>query len=498
MRVALGGIHIESSIFTPYRSGEGDFRVKRESELVNSYPWITRPASWPALVDTSNDWVGLVHARALPGGIVKRDFFDSWWDKFFTKLNNAHEDDPVDVLLLDIHGAMTVEGINDAEGLIAKKCRQILGPRTTISATMDLHGNVSDLLFESCDLLTAYRTAPHIDSDQTRFRALQNGMLHHRSVQNGNGWYKAKADVPILLSGERTSTVVEPGKSLYASIDDYVSGEGVADVAIWMGFPWADEERNHGAVVSVGADKGAVKRAVVDVATRFLRQGNNFDFVGPVDSVKGAISKAFSDGAPRPFFISDTGDNPGAGGTNDSTDLLEPLYKESLDSDLKILFASIYDPETVEICLRIGEGGKFCGFIGAKLDEFSTPLRVVGEVKTIVSDPKGGKTVVLKCGAILIIITEKRNQYTEFKQFELLDLDISYFDIVAVKIGYLEPDLAKISNGWVMALSTGAVNQDLTTLTYENLRHPMIPFEQVDTGKEISVNIVSTGIGSRA
>ena len=57
---------------------------------------------------------------------------------------------------------------------------------------------------------------------------------------------------------------------------------------------------------------------------------------------------------------------------------------------------------------------------------------------------------------------------------------MSQQDIIVVKIGYLEPDLAQAAHGWVMALSDGAVNQDLTNLDFHHLRHPLVPFDAAD------------------
>ncbi|WP_216395786.1 M81 family metallopeptidase, partial [Arcanobacterium phocae] len=41
MRIAICGIHIESSTFTPYLSVESDFTVRRGEELLQRYPFIT-------------------------------------------------------------------------------------------------------------------------------------------------------------------------------------------------------------------------------------------------------------------------------------------------------------------------------------------------------------------------------------------------------------------------------------------------------------------------
>src|SRR5512133_1236171 len=66
-RVAIAGIHIESSTFSPHRSGRADFTVVRGDDLLARYDGLPRDV----------EWIPLVHARALPGGAVERDFYDS-------------------------------------------------------------------------------------------------------------------------------------------------------------------------------------------------------------------------------------------------------------------------------------------------------------------------------------------------------------------------------------------------------------------------------------
>lgn len=50
---------------------------------------------------------------------------------------------PYDGLFFDIHGAMSVVGLDDPEGDLITRVRKVVGPETIISTSMDLHGNVS-------------------------------------------------------------------------------------------------------------------------------------------------------------------------------------------------------------------------------------------------------------------------------------------------------------------------------------------------------------------
>ena len=50
---------------------------------------------------------------------------------------------PLSGMYLDIHGAMSVVGLTDAEGDLASAVRDVIGPDALISRSMDTHGNVS-------------------------------------------------------------------------------------------------------------------------------------------------------------------------------------------------------------------------------------------------------------------------------------------------------------------------------------------------------------------
>ena len=242
-RIAICGIHIESSTFTPYISTKADFQVTRGKNLLARYAWMDQ--SWARQVE----WLPVLHARALPGGVVERTAYESWKTEIAAGLAGLA---PLDGIFFDIHGAMSVEGMDDAEGDLIKAIRDAVGEEPIVSASMDLHGNVSMDLFEGCDLLTCYRMAPHEDAPESRERAARN--LVERIVSGAGKPAKALVHVPVLLPGEKTSTRIEPAKGLYAMIPPIEARPGILDAAIWIGFAWADQPRCKAAVVVTGDD----------------------------------------------------------------------------------------------------------------------------------------------------------------------------------------------------------------------------------------------------
>src|SRR5690606_39575943 len=117
---------------------------------------------------------------------------------------------------------------------------------------MDPHGNISRRVIELVDIATSHRHSPHIDVLETRVRAIA---LLVDALRSGRRSSKAWVRVPVLLSGERTSTLGEPGRAFFldtldAAREDY----RVDDAAIWVGRAWADETRCAAAVLAIGAD----------------------------------------------------------------------------------------------------------------------------------------------------------------------------------------------------------------------------------------------------
>jgi len=106
MRIAVGGIHIECSTYNPVLNEEKDFRIVRQAELLAA-PYFQFLKDYPAT------FLPTVHARAIAGGPVSRATYDKLKAEMLDGLR-AHL--PFDGLYLAMHGAMYVEGMEDAEG----------------------------------------------------------------------------------------------------------------------------------------------------------------------------------------------------------------------------------------------------------------------------------------------------------------------------------------------------------------------------------------------
>ena len=473
-RIAIAGLAIESSTFSPAKTIEPDFKARLDEDVFSYYPFLQKDS----LYRLKANWIPTLRGHALPGGIVTKEAYNSLVNKTLKKLKNNL---PYDGLFFDIHGAMSVEGIDDPEGDFIKKIREIVGYDTLISTSMDPHGNVSNELAKETDLITAYRMSPHEDAIESKKRAVTN-LLKRLESGKGKPLYKSRIKVPILLPGEKTSTRIEPGKSLYAKVDPETKKEGVIDAAIWMGYPWADEPRNHGVVVVYGDNKEEVKKSSEYLAESFWNVKDDFEFVAPVGTLKESVNLALNS-ETKPFIISDMGDNPTAGGAGDVTWTLDKLLKRKEFKNKNgpsLIYASIPGPKLIENAKNLTIGEYVEGYVGADVDNrFSPPILLKGIIKSIKKGDVNAKTeMVIQSGSISIIVTQKRKPYHYIKDFTDLNLNPTESNIVVVKIGYLVPELYNINKGWIMALTPGGVDQDLYRLDYKRIERPMFPVDE--------------------
>ena len=455
-RIAIAGIAIESSTFSPAITEEEAFHAKTGDEIFTTYPFL----SADSLDRKRANWIPTLRGVSLPGGIVTREAYESLVTKTLEMLKN---NGPYDGLFFDIHGAMSVVGLDDPEGDFIVRVRAVVGRETIISTSMDLHGNVSWRLAQHSDLITCYRMAPHEDAMQSKKRAVDN-LLSRIESGKGKPAYKAWIKVPILLPGEKTSTRVEPGKSLYAQVAPAASQEGIVDAAIWIGYAWADEPRNHAVVMVTGDDKDKVTNTAELLANSFWKVRSDFQFIAPTASLKESLDMAVASDK-HPFFISDMGDNPTAGGAGDVTwTLQEILARPEFKSDKgsSLIYASIPGPEFVAKAMEAGVGGKVDAYAGAIIDNrFAPPIRLTGIVTAIEHGDTHAETeVVVKIGSVNVIVTKKRKPYHLEVDFTRLGLQPRRADIVVVKIGYLVPELYDMRADWIMALTPGGVDQD--------------------------------------
>jgi microcystin degradation protein MlrC len=111
------------------------------------------------------DLVGLTSPYEAFGGSSRawttKDAFDHFVNLMLTDLKAAT---PVDGVYLALHGAMAVRDVPRPEAEIARRFREVVGPRVPIVAAFDLHGNEDAAFLEVAEGSFVTKHFPHYDS----------------------------------------------------------------------------------------------------------------------------------------------------------------------------------------------------------------------------------------------------------------------------------------------------------------------------------------------
>ncbi|MGI8868102.1 MAG: M81 family metallopeptidase [Mycobacteriales bacterium] len=470
MRIAIAGMGIESSVFSAHHAGSEDFRVVRGPAVLDRFA--------DALAGSDDvEWVPILTADAMPGGAVEADFFERVQADIVGGLRAAGD---LDGVYFPLHGAMTVLGREDAEGELAESVRRVVGPDCLISASMDPHGNVSERLARTVDLLTSHRMSPHEDRELTERRAVANLL---RCLRDGVRPRRAWMTVPVLLPGERACTRDEPAKGLYERLPWIESQDGVIDAAIWIGYAWGDESRCRAAVLVSGTDEELILRHARQLAQAWWDARTDFSFSVEAGEADWAIGRGL-DSPARPYFVSDSGDNPTAGGSNDVAYTLGRLLAEPrLASGGKTaIWASVVAPGAVAACEAAGVGGTVDAVVGGHFGSTQGgTIRLAGTVSALHTPDNGRgaaqRLAVVRSGGVSAVLSRRRAAFHYMRQLTDLGLDPAAYDVTVVKIGYLVPDLFDAAAGWTLALTPGGVDQELTRLGHRRLRRPIWPLD---------------------
>jgi microcystin degradation protein MlrC len=373
---------------------------------------------------------------------------------------------------------MAVEGLADAEADLLSAIRERMGRSVPITCSSDLHGNISASLVREIDLITTYRTAPHVDWMETRERAVR---LLQRWFQEKGTVFRARVGIPVLVSGEMSSTEAEPGRRLYVPLAEESQRQGVWDASLWVGYAWADQARSMACVVVTGTDAEAVATLANEIAGRYWDARDEFCFGSPSGTARDCLDAALELGHDA-VFLSDAGDNPTAGAAGDVPHTLQALVEHPAFDGHGIptaIFASIPDPAAIQICLTAGIGATVSLRLGGKLDPIhGSELPLTGRVLTLSDhDPVAGQQAVVKVGSVRVIITEHRKPFHKRQDFLSLDLDPLLHTVTVVKIGYLEPELKAMARYHFLVISPGAVPPLFSSVPYQNVIRPLFPLD---------------------
>jgi microcystin degradation protein MlrC len=405
-----------------------------------------------------------------PAGPAPLSVYQTMRDEVLEALREAM---PVDMVVLNLHGAMMAQGVDDCEGDLLARVRVLVGADMPVGAILDLHGNVSQQMVDSGAIIVGCKEYPHTDYAA---RADELYTILASVARGGPRLTTSRLRIPLI---SMQGTIEEP---MAAFVRDLIAAEGrdgVRSLTLMHGFPWSDWSEAGASLLVVAEDAppprvDAVARSLAD---RFVEIATS----SPVRrlGVREAVDAALA--APAgPVVIADSSDNPGGGAAGDSTFLL----RELLDRDVRsAALGMLWDPQAARIAADAGVGARMPMRIGGKVGPLSgDPVDADVEVLCVREDVRQrnlngepvdalGLSAALRVCGVDVVVNSIRQQAFSTECFTEHGIDLAQKAVVVVKSSqHFRASFDRIAAQTVYCNAPGALNLDLAAMPYRNVR----------------------------
>jgi microcystin degradation protein MlrC len=428
-----------------------------------------------------------IAAGASPSGPVE----DAAYAEITDRICAAAGSGDFDGIMLDLHGAMVTQSLDDGEGQFLKRLRAIV-PQTPIAVALDMHANLYDEIVANATVVAGYRTYPHIDTYETAWLA---GEILLRAIRGQVRPVMAWGNMPMLPHVMRQGSDDHPNRELQHRCAA-MAGEGALAASLFTGFPHADIlNAGLSAVVVTDGDQGLAERLRDELLDRAWVEREAF--VYEIEPLTSSVARARAM-PPRqpgdgPIVLLDHYDNSASGGTMDTTVVLAEILRQGLED---VAAFAIYDPEAVQQAIAAGIGAEVTLSIGGKIAMPAIPaaspsLKVTGRVKTI-SDgryrnrgPMGrgvqmamGPAVVLDTGAIEIVLISRHVEPSDLNCLASLGIDPMQKRYVMLKSRiHWRAGLGELAKAVVDCAGVGVCTSDYRQLDFKKVRRPIYPLD---------------------
>lgn len=370
--------------------------------------------------------IPLLSAWSISGGPLDRDFFLALCEDLCERLRAAG---PVDGVMLALHGAMGVDGIDDPEVYLLRAVRAIVG-EAPIAVSLDLHANLTREKVALIDILCAYHTNPHYDMARTGRRA---GELLIRTLTGDIRPTSAWRSLPMLLGGGNTLTMLAPMRRIFARMRAIEADPRVLCANLLMAHPYLDHPEQGWSVEVLTDNDSELAEALADELAE--RCWGVKDRLPPefltVDAMLSAVRKARLARRLGSVAVCDTSDVVGAGGTGENTHLLKALLERAPDL---LSFYPLRDPAAIARLWSQAEGSPVALEVGGKLQpEVNPALAVSGVLRFKHESRNFGRVILLDLKHVQLVLTEGYAMPMKPDFYEDLGLDTRRADIVVTK-----------------------------------------------------------------
>jgi microcystin degradation protein MlrC len=358
-------------------------------------------------------------------GWITQDAYETFLGKMIT---NIKSDGPFDGVYLCLHGAMAVRGVPRPEADIARRVREVVGPKVFIAATFDLHGNEDEEFLRHADLAFCVKYFPHYDGYLQGERAARTLV---RAIRGDYEPTHVTVKVPIISPSAVQWTGASPWMDLVQRALIWEAREPDAYVNVFFGFPYADVPDAGMTVQALTNGNPELAKVIAnDMAQTAWRQRESLLNSTRVHTIPEgvALAKKAVERGERPVVLADHSDRSGY-----ATWLLKEVIAQDLSNTL---IATIADAKATNALKeqRAKTGDTFDMDVGGLVDESAgEPVRIKGAVLNAAeayaqfwATIKFGRNNVLMLSTYLVQIMDPAS-------LKEIGLDAGIFDIIAIK-----------------------------------------------------------------
>lgn len=332
--------------------------------------WISPAYQWRTLAEQHNyQFIESIAAVANPSGTVAKATFEEFQQHILQDLQHSL---PIDIVLLNLHGAMVADGYEDCEAELLKNIRTVVGDNTPIGVLMDLHAHHTAKKEYYANAINYYHEYPHTD---IKARATE---LFEVLVKAANNSTKlAMCSFPTRMLNH-ILTIRQPMRTIIDFMQRLIDPkQGIELVSIAHGFPWSDvSETGVTPLVVYNANIPSAKQYAQNITETLglmLYAARN-QIKPQTVSLQEIIQRIKNFTGKQPLVAADYPDNPGGGALGRSVFALEALLKQQIGH---FAVSSLWDEAAVktvfqhelgdELTLAIGGSDKQPQYYGKPL-----------------------------------------------------------------------------------------------------------------------------------
>jgi microcystin degradation protein MlrC len=438
-RIAVGSIFTESNHFVAALTRLEDFEraeLRRGEEMLCAEGGVVGGAL-AALREGGAEIVPLLSASACPGGPIEAGCFRMLREELLGRLEGAL---PVDGVLLLLHGAATVEDLDDPEGDLLQAVRRVVAPELPVVATLDCHAHVTEQMTAHADALVAWETYPHRDTFTTGERGAR---LLLDAVAGRTGPTMVAAKVPVLVGALLGNTEGEgPFADVMRLAKEMERRPGVLSASAIMVHPNLDvPHTGSGGIAVTDNDPALAATLAAELAEAYWARRH--DLEPPLFKPTEAVARGLKiEGSP--VVLVETADCCGGGAAGDSVHTLRALLDANPEG---IALVPLVDPHAAAECLRAGVGAEVILTLGHRIDpRWGEPITVRGKVEHVLEgrflysggiwegqSADMGLSAVLAIGSVRVLITTHATYDWADEQFRAAGLDPTAAKFIVAK-----------------------------------------------------------------